>query len=367
MSYYLMSFIIVGIVFGGVLLLLLERMVLVRLARLSVTVNTISASGKLDQRIVVDGTDELATLAIHVNDMLAGLERSQGDLQTANQLLENRVMERTVELSRINGQLRQEIEERGRTQQELALARDQALESLQLKAQILANVGHDSRTPLNAITGYAEMLLEQVYGAVNEQQRRAVQRIIANAQDLLVFINNLLDSAKLEGNALQPHYAVFHLGKMLASVEDSILPRARDKGLQLSAQIDPQLPEQIYSDERRIKQILTNLLVNAIKFTDQGSVTVHVFRQDDAHWGLEVRDTGRGIEPDVRERIFEAFWQVDGSPTRRNNSGVGLGLAIVQALVRLFEGEIKVESEVGQGSTFTVILPQRAEQRESVP
>lgn len=366
MSYYLVSFVVVGLVFIGVILLLLNRMVLARLERLSDSVNAITSASSKGERVVVDGSDELAALATRVNEMLAALERSQDELQAANQLLEKRVNERTAQLSLANQQLRQEIEERERAQQELALARDQALEALRVKTQILANVSHDSRTPLNAITGYAEMMLGGVYGTLTEQQQNAVKRIMSNAQDLLVFINNLLDSAKLEVNAIKPLYRLFDLNNLLAAVESTIALRAGQKQLEFITLVDSHLPKQIYSDEQRIKQIITNLLVNAIKFTDQGSITLRVFRHDDTHWGFAVRDTGKGIAPEVQERIFEAFWQVDGSPTRRNNSGVGLGLAIVQALVRLLEGTIKVESEVEQGSTFTVILPLLSEQREKV-
>lgn len=366
LSYFLISFLVVGIVFIGVILLLLERMVLARLARLSASVNAITDNHRLGERVTVDGSDELAALASHVNQMLVALERSQSDLQTANQSLEKRVSERTAQLLQTNQQLRQEIEQRERTQSELAHARDQALESLRLKTQILANVSHDARTPLNSITGYAEMLLANVYGTLAEQQHNAIKRIMVNAQDLLAFINNLLDSAKLEINAVQPQYRHFELRQLVSSVEDTVALRAGEKGLELSVAVDSQVPEQIYSDEQRIKQVLTNLLINAIKFTDRGSIALHVFRHDETHLGFAVRDTGKGIEADLQERIFEAFWQVDGSPTRRNNSGVGLGLAIVQALVRLLEGEIKVESVVSQGSTFTVILPILSEQREKV-
>lgn len=365
-QYYLISLVIAGLVFASVILLLLERLVLRRVSYLSSTVSTITSSGQLNQQVKLSGSDELTTLGENINQMLSSIRTTQHQLQDSNDSLEKRIEERTAQLKNSNVKLRSEVEERERTQEALLVARDQALESLRVKTQILANVSHDSRTPLNAILGYAEMLQEEVYGALNEQQKEAIQRMIGNAENLLGFITNLLESAKLETNTIQPAYKLFKVKTLLTSVEDSVRLRALEKSLDFSMEIDPKLPEHICSDEQRIRQILINLTVNAIKFTDEGSINVRAYQTDDTHFGFDITDTGTGIEPEMHERIFEAFWQIDGSPTRRNNSGVGLGLAIVQALVNLLDGAITVKSEPGHGSTFTVILPMVAQPEKGI-
>lgn len=366
-----LSYSVVSLLVGGVLLvvgilLLLEKLVLARLARLSSGVDHIADSGSLDERVEVSGNDELTTLGNYINKMLAALQRSQLELQQAKESLEKQVSLRTAQLSASNQDLREEIKQHEKTQAELMLARDQALESLRFKTQILANVSHDARTPLNAISGYVEMLQDEVYGSLNDDQRKALQRILGNTQDLLIFINNLLDSARLEARSIQPEYRTFRVRDMLAAVEGSTQLRAKEKQLDLTFVVEDDVPEQICSDEQRIKQIITNLTVNAIKFTERGQIWVRAFAPDATHLGIAVKDSGKGIEPQMQERIFEAFWQVDGSVTRQNNSGVGLGLAIVSALVALLNGRITLESELGQGSEFTVLLPVVLEQSERI-
>ena len=361
-QYFMLAVLTLGLLMSAVLYIAIERFALRRLTHLTGMVSAIATSGQLNQQVAVRGNDEISTLSVQFNRMIAALRTSQQQLKDTNQTLEERVAERTNQLVQINEHLQTEIEERKRAQHDLTLARDHAVEALRLKTQILANVSHDSRTPLNAILGYAEMLKEEVYGPLEDKQKEALLRIMSSCNNLLGFINNLLDSAKLETNNIQPHYSTFPLLSVMRTVEDTVRLRAREKQLELKMEIDPDLPELIYSDERRLGQIVTNLVVNAIKFTDTGWVQVRYSRSDDNQLIICVQDTGRGIPADKLERIFEAFWQVDGSPTRRNNSGVGLGLAIVRALVHLLQGEIQVESEVGKGSMFTVTLPMVAQE-----
>jgi signal transduction histidine kinase len=153
---------------------------------------------------------------------------------------------------------------------------------------------------------------------------------------------------------------------LLTDVQIAMLPLAIRKELKLVTEMSGDLPSKLCGDPQRLNQIVSNLVVNAIKFTNQGSVRVGFTRPDQTHWAIQVSDTGPGIPPEAQERIFEAFWQVDGSTTRKVSRGVGLGLSIVQQLTALMEGQVSVRSELGTGSTFTVTLPIVGSQGEYV-
>lgn len=241
-------------------------------------------------------------------------------------------------------------------QEALSLARDQALEASTIKGQLLSRVSHELRTPLGSILGYSELLRDDVYGAITEEQKEVVGNISHSANYLTSLVNDLLDEAQIAAKSLTLNQSFFKPGDLLKQLHARMSVLALNKGLELTVEAFPPLPETIYGDEKRLQQILINLTGNAIKFTRTGSVSVKIFQPDSAHWAMQVQDTGVGIASDAQQYIFEPFRQVDNSITR-DNRGSGLGLSIVKQLADLMNGEIMLQSEAGQGSTFTVILP----------
>jgi PAS domain S-box-containing protein len=225
-----------------------------------------------------------------------------------------------------------------------------------LKSTFVAIVSHELRTPLNAILGYAEMFKEAIYGPMNEKQTNMADRIIKNTQRLLGLINDLLDQAQMEAGKLTIQMAPLRLSELLDNMHSVLDKPASDKGLKLTSEIDDFLPERLNGDAARLHQILVNLVNNAIKFTDRGSILVRLFYYDENRWGIEVTDTGRGIPESEMPFIFDTFRQVEGTTTRVHG-GFGLGLSIVKQLVNLMNGEVQVSSTLDQGTTFKVILP----------
>lgn len=225
-----------------------------------------------------------------------------------------------------------------------------------MKSTIVSMVSHDLRTPINAIMGYAEMLQEAVYGALSSDQLGAMDRIAANSKRLLSLVNDLLDQAQIEAGKLTLCIAPFSPSELMDSVQGILSVLLQSKDLQLICHIAEDLPPMLLGDSQRLHQIFINLANNSIKFTEQGSVTMRLYRHDPAHWALEVSDTGCGIPPDKLDRVFDRFYQVDKLETRKY-TGIGLGLSIVKQLAVLMGGEVSVRSTLGAGSTFTVVLP----------
>jgi len=225
-----------------------------------------------------------------------------------------------------------------------------------MKDTILATVSHELRTPLNAILGYVEMLKEAVYGPINERQARASERVISSTHRLLDIVSDLLDQAQIQAGKMSLKIHPFKPSDLLDNVRGLMFKMAADKHLALTSEIEPELPEILIGDLRRLQQILVNLVNNALKFTEKGSVHIRLFCPDRKHWAMEVQDTGMGIPEDEQEHIFNPFRQVDNSMTRKY-AGFGLGLSIVNQLVALMGGDVAVKSTVGVGSVFTVILP----------
>jgi PAS domain S-box-containing protein len=225
-----------------------------------------------------------------------------------------------------------------------------------MKNTFLAIVSHELRTPLNAILGYAEMLKEAVYGPVNEKQARAADRIMTNSHRLLDIVSDLLDKAQMEAGKLSLHLQAFRPIDLIDNVHSVMDKIAGDKGLALTSELDPELPEYIIGDIARLQQILVNLINNSVKFTEKGSVHICLSRPDKKHWQLGITDTGIGIPDEELPNIFEAFRQVDSTATRKYG-GFGLGLSIVKQLSELMDGQVTVSSQLGTGSNFNVILP----------
>jgi signal transduction histidine kinase len=225
-----------------------------------------------------------------------------------------------------------------------------------LKSTFVAIVSHELRTPLNAILGYAEMFKETVYGPMNEKQVNMAERIMKNTQRLLGLINDLLDQAQMEAGKLTIKMAPVRPADLLENIHGIMDPIVHEKGLRLTSEIEEDLPGILNGDAARLQQILVNLVNNSVKFTDQGTVHVRLFRPTMSQWGMEVTDTGRGIPESEMPYIFDTFRQVEGTTTRVHG-GIGLGLSIVRQLVHLMHGEIQARSKVDKGSTFTITLP----------
>lgn len=237
---------------------------------------------------------------------------------------------------------------------ELRQAHDEAVEANRVKTKLLANISHDLRTPLNAILGYTEMLHSGSFGLLTSEQVNAISEVYDSTNKLLVFINNLIGQAQIESGRVLIIPRIFNPQELVADVQSTTQFWAKKKNLILSSDIDPQLPITLKGDPYWLKQILLNLVSNAIKFTDEGGVYIYLGKPDDSHWFMQVRDTGIGIPKDAQSRIFGAFQQVESSQSK--SSGSGLGLSIVQELVALMNGQIHLESDEGKGSTFTITL-----------
>ena len=239
---------------------------------------------------------------------------------------------------------------------EFVQARDRALEASRLKSQLLARVSHELRTPLGAILGFAELLQDGSYGELEEAQKAILAEIIESTYDLTTMVNELLDEAQFESRSIQLQIAPFNLKELAHKIEMKMGVLAMNKNLTFHLNVDPHMPTCLLGDEFRLRQILVNLIGNAIKFTSQGEVQVKFSFSDENHWSIEVSDTGMGIPKKAHLYIFEPFRQVDGSITREFG-GAGLGLSIVKHLSDLMKGQISLKSDGEQGSTFTVLLP----------
>jgi len=240
-------------------------------------------------------------------------------------------------------------------EQQLVAAREAAEEASALKGRLLSNVSHDMRTPLGGIIGFAEMLLEGVYGEIQPEQQAPLKSIIESANHLASFVSGMLTRAELESGQLQLKPRPFAPQDLLHAL-GAHAEVAHRKGLEFRTEIDPALPETLYGDTYWLEQVLVNLVDNAIKYTPQGSIQVALRRVDEHRWAIEVQDTGIGIPAELHEHIFNAFEQVESGPGKRIQ-GVGLGLSIVRELTTALGGEIDLHSHPGQGSTFTIVFP----------
>jgi signal transduction histidine kinase len=225
-----------------------------------------------------------------------------------------------------------------------------------MKSTFVGMVSHELRTPLNAIIGYAEMMRESVYGPIAPRQTGIMERIENSSRRLLSLVSDLLDQAQLEAGRMKIHNAEFKVAELLDTVHTQMDKQITDKGLVFTTDLDPGMPAVVMGDMHRLQQLFLNLIGNAAKFTANGGISVRVYRVDAQRWGFSVADTGIGIAPESQQYIFESFRQVE-NVTTREHGGTGLGLSIVKKLVELMRGEIVLDSNVGAGSKFSIILP----------
>lgn len=284
---------------------------------------------------VWDGAGKPLRMAGSLRDITAQ-KQAEAALQTLTASLETKIKERTAELE---------------------IARDQALTATRHKSEFLANMSHELRTPLNAIIGFSEVLLEKMFGDVNAKQAEYLEDVLSSGRHLLALINDILDLSKVEAGRTELEPTTFSLPATLQNTLALVRERAMRHRIRLSCDIDTRLGE-CTADERKIKQVLLNLLSNAIKFTpDGGNVALKAsLRGETAE--IVVSDTGVGIAQEEQSKIFDEFYRAkDGLVSKRE--GTGLGLSLAKKLIELHGGTISLESQVGQGSTFTVALPLR--------
>ena len=225
-------------------------------------------------------------------------------------------------------------------------------------------MSHELRTPLNAILGYTELILDNIYGETPDKMREVLDRLQANGKHLLGLINDVLDLSKIEAGQLTLDLADYSLKDVVHTVVTAVESLATGKKLALTMDVAPNLPRG-HGDERRLVQVLLNLVGNAIKFTDKGEVAIKATTSDGS-FTVAVRDTGPGIAPSDQGKIFEEFQQADNSATKRKG-GTGLGLSIAKRIIGMHGGRIWVESDVGKGSTFAFTIPVTVERQVGEP
>jgi signal transduction histidine kinase len=324
----LAAFLAVGV---GLSVLLARR--LVRPVKEIRTAAARIGAGAYDERIELRRHDELGGLADELNGMAASLQASV-------QSLEQKVEERTRELQRVLA----ELSRKGR---QLEVASEH-------KSHFLANMSHELRTPLNAIIGFSQVLRQRLFGPINEKQEEYLDDILSSGHHLLSLINDVLDLSKVEAGQVELEVATFSLREALERGVVMVREPATKHGVRLSLELAPGV-DLVEGDERRLRQVIFNLLSNAVKFTpEDGSVIVATSRVD-GEVRVSVTDTGPGIAPEDRERIFEEFQQTEVGV--QQSEGTGLGLALSKRLIELHGGRIWVESELGHGSRFVFTLP----------
>ncbi|MBF2004350.1 MAG: response regulator [Chlorogloeopsis fritschii C42_A2020_084] len=322
---------IIALVLATVLGIYTSRWIARPILRLSRASEAI-AQGELDQEVETSGVKELGVLAQSFNRMAQQLRDSFTALEKTNQELELRVEQRTAELK---------------------YAKEAADNASKAKSDFLANMSHELRTPLNGILGYAQILLRSE--PMTDKGRKGINIIHQCGSHLLMLINDILDLAKIEAQKMELSPSDFHFPSFLQGIAEICRIRAEQKGIAFVYQPDADLPTGVRGDEKRLRQVIINLLGNAIKFTEQGSVTFKVGTiekspQNSYKIRLQIQDTGVGMKPEELEKIFMPFEQVGNTKTQAE--GTGLGLAISQKIALLMGSMLEVQSELGQGSTF---------------
>ncbi|MDN5513728.1 MAG: response regulator [Pseudomonas sp.] len=298
--------------------------------------------------------EELEQQARVLKESQAHLETQQAELEQTNEKLS----EQAQTLADQRDELDQRNTTLGRIQAQLEERAEELQRASRYKSEFLANMSHELRTPLNSSLILAKLLAENANGNLSDEQVKFAESIYSAGNDLLNLINDILDIAKVEAGKLEVRPERTPLASMLEGLRDVFVPLAGERSLSFVIEQQGELPQVLFTDRQRAEQILRNLLSNAFKFTDRGGVTLSVSRQDDNYLAFAVRDTGIGIAADQQQAIFDAFRQADGT-TNRRYGGTGLGLSISRDLAGLLGGSIMVSSVPGEGSTFTLLLPER--------
>ncbi len=327
----------------------LQRLISRPIMRLARVAHKVSLQQDYSLRAAKQGGDEIGRLIEDFNEMLAQIQRRDAELEVHRAHLEDEVVART----RMNEELRE--------------ARDRAEAAAQAKSVFLANMSHEIRTPMNGIIGMTELALTT---ELSSDQRTYLTMVLSSADSLLTIINEILDFSKIEAGRMALEEVPFALRDTLAETVRFMGRQAHDRGLDLLCSIAPDVPDRLVGDPGRLRQVLVNLLGNAVKFTDAGHIALEVSADGQGthprSLTFRVRDTGVGIPLDKQQEIFQAFTQVDGSMTRRYG-GTGLGLTICQRLLDMMGGGISVASEPGRGSEFRFTVPFRVLEQQPIP
>jgi signal transduction histidine kinase len=329
-AFILLAGLIAGTLATGVLYVITTRLILQPVRVLQETAEKVS-QGDLNIRSDISTGDEFEQLSETFNTMLANLKSGDEQLRDINKALDLKL----VQLGETNVAL---------------------YESNRLKSEFLANVSHELRTPLNSILGFAELLRESVRENPDQKAARYLQNILASGRNLLDLINDLLDLAKIEAGRMDVRSEPLSLNDLFEGLNNLLKPLAEGKDLSIVPTIAPDVPI-LETDPSKLQQVLYNLLSNAIKFSPvAGRIDLTAELPDPEKIRITVKDRGPGIEPEKQELIFEKFRQIDGSVTREH-SGTGLGLAISRELIALLGGTMGVNSILGEGATFWLVIP----------
>lgn len=301
--------------------------------------------GNFDYQVKILRQDEVGELTNGFNSMSKQLAERERQHRESEQIMQSQ-NESLVKANR-----------------ELAIARKQSEAANKLKSQFLATMSHELRTPLNAIIGYSQLQIAGMVGALSDEQKGFQERVLVNANHLLFLINEVLDLSKIEAGRMELVQKPISLRTILNEIVAQNKILAEDKGLSFDLTYDERIPEIIIGDRGRIKQIIINLVSNAIKFTDSGYITIDVALHTKDTWRITVTDTGIGIASHDQETIFDEFRQAENGIDK---GGTGLGLSIVKKLVMMMGGNIRVTSEIEKGSSFTVTLPIITETEEAL-